>query len=225
MLRMFGLALGLWLAPTVAFAQETVDIGVVKQSQLSVVQKLLYPKSDRTELGIHLGLMPGQLLTTPNLQFSFDRHLSERLAVGGSLGGGYGLKTGMYRELESPLYGVAPDAYRYLASAKVGAQFSPAYAKMNLGGKRIVHYDVYAGAHLGASLEQSVIPGGGITVAPGLSLSLGSRFFLPKGGAIRVQVQDDLLIEHRKLTDSTHFKQNVNVTIGYSFFSPKPGKR
>ncbi len=33
------------------------------------------------------------------------------------------------------------------------------------------------------------------------------------------------MIEHRKLTDSTHFKQNVNVTIGYTFFSKKPGKR
>ncbi len=171
------LALGLLLAPQAAYSQETVDIGVVKQSDLSVVQKLLYPKTDRTELGVHLGWMPfDALLTTPNLQLTVDRHLSESLSIGGGLGVGYGLKNSMYRELESPLYGVAPDAYRYLASARVGAQFAPIYAKMNVGGKKIVHYDVYGGAHLGAAIEQSVIPGGGIAVAPALSLSRNSVF-------------------------------------------------
>ena len=76
-----------------ANAQETVDIGVIKNSERRVVQKLLYPKEGRTELGVHLGVMPfDAYLVTPNLQFSFDMHLSESLSVSTIVGGGYGLK-------------------------------------------------------------------------------------------------------------------------------------
>ena len=37
-----------------------------------------------------------------------------------------------------------------LASALVGVEWAPVYAKMNLGGKSIVHYDIYGAARLGA---------------------------------------------------------------------------
>jgi outer membrane beta-barrel protein len=209
-----------------ASAQETVDVGVVTANEMRVVQNNLYPKAGRTELAMALGWMPfDTLLTTPNAQLAFDVHQSENLAFGAVVGGGYGLKNGDYHELEGPRYGVAPDAYRYLASAIGGVEWSPIYAKANLNGARIVHYDVYGAGRAGVSLEQSVIPQGGIAIAPTISLAAGSRFFLAKNGAIRVELRDDFLIEHRKLTQTTYLKQNVDVTIGYSILSPVKEKK
>ena len=209
-----------------AFAQETVDIGVIKNSERRVVQKLLFPKDGRTEFGIHLGVMPfDAYLVTPNLQFSFDMHLSESLSISTIVGGGYGLKNGTYTELESPTYGVAPDAYRYLGSVLAGIQYAPIYAKMNLNGAKVVHFDVYGTARGGVTIEQSVIPKGGIAVAPTVSLGVGTRFFWGERYAVRVEIRDDALIERRKLTQSTHFKQNANVTVGFSMLSKVKGKR
>jgi outer membrane beta-barrel protein len=204
-----------------ASAQETLDIGVIRDSDLRVVQKMLYPKDGRLELSVAVGIMPfDAYLTTPNAQFTLASHMSESLAFGFVLGGGYGLKNGTYHELQSPTYGVAPDAYRYLTAGLVGVEWSPIYAKMNLNGARIVHFDVFGTGRAGATLEQSVIPTGGMTVAPTVSLGLGTRFFTGARGALRVEIRDDMLVEHRNLTDSTHFKQNVDVTVGYSFLSP-----
>ena len=35
-------------------AADTLDLGVLRASDLSVVQKMLYPKVERTELGVHV---------------------------------------------------------------------------------------------------------------------------------------------------------------------------
>lgn len=208
-----------------ASAQETIDIGVLRNSDLHVVQDILYPKTGRIEFGFHLGWMPfDPLVTTPNGQISVDIHQSEQLAISILAGGGYGLKTLKYQELESPQYGIAPYAFRYLASALVGAEYSPIYAKMMLGGTKVLHFDVYGVGRLGATLESSVIPGGGLTVAPTLSLGVGSRFFLGEKVALRVELRDDLMIERRKLTATTHFKQNAGITVGLSMLTPKKGK-
>lgn len=205
---------------TTASAQETVDIGVLKQSDLHVVQNLLYPKADAIEVGVHLGWMPfDPLVTTPNLQLTVDKHFSETLALSVMVGGGYGLKTGRYAELEGPAYGVAPYAFRYLASALVGAAWSPIYGKFTASGRKVVHYDLYGAARLGATLEQSVIPDGGITVAPTLHLGIGARFFVTQKLAVRFEVNDGLLLENRKLTADWHFKQNGGVQLGVSFLT------
>jgi outer membrane beta-barrel protein len=211
------------LAIPFAAAQDPVDLGVIRNTDIRVVQKNLYPKSQRTELGVQVGAMPfDAYVFTPNAQFSYFQHANEMLAFGGVVGGGYGLKSATYRELESPMYGVAPAAYRYLASALGGAQAAPIYGKMNLNGKKILHYDVYGAALAGASLESSVIPGGGITVAPTVSLGIGTRVFIGDNAAIRIDFRDDLLLEHRNITDSWNFKQNANILVGYTLFSPRP---
>ena len=179
------------LLSSTALAQETLDIGVLKSSDIHVVQNLLYPKEDRTEVGVHLGWLPfDPLVTTPMLQISVDRHLSETVAISAMIGGGYGLKTGRYAELEGPAYGVAPYAFRYLASATVGAAWSPIYGKFTASGRKVVHYDLFGAARLGGTLEQSVIPDGGITVAPTLQLGIGCRFFVSKSLAVRFEVND-----------------------------------
>lgn len=207
------------LAPA-ASAADPVDIGIIREEDITVVQKLLYPKDDVTELGVHLGVMPfDAYLTTPNAQLSFGHYFNEKVGFSLVAGGGWGFKTGVYRELESPAYGVAPYAYRYLASALGGLEWSPVYAKLNWNGGRVLHFDVYLAGRLGASLEQSVIPDGGMTIGPTVSPGIGGRFFLGKKSALKLEVRDDLLVEYRKLLDSWDFKQNANVTLGLALLS------
>jgi len=205
-----------------AIAQETIELGVLKDQDVHVVQDILFPKTGRLEIGGHLGWMPfDPLVTTPNAQFSIDKHFSEELALSVLIGGGYGLTTAKYKELTEPPYNVAPNAYRYLASALIGVSWAPIYGKMTARGKSVSHYDVFFSGRLGGTLEQSVIPGGGMTVAPTLSLGVGARFFLPNGNAIRVELRDDLLVEYRALTTNWHFKQNAGITVGYTAFLGK----
>lgn len=212
-------ALGLGAAVP-ASAQDTVDIGVIRDEDITVVQKLLYPKDNRTEVGVHLGVMPfDAYLTTPNAQVSFVNHLSEKVALSLLAGGGYGFKTGVYRQLESPAFGVAPYAYRYLGSAIAGVEWSPVYAKLNWNGARILHFDVYVAGRVGVTVEQSVIPSGGLGIGPTVSPGIGGRFFLGKGSALKVELRDDLLFEQRSLTQSWEFKQNADVTAGLVLLS------
>ena len=204
-----------------AFAQEPLELGVIRNDDIHVVQKNLYPKTDRTELGVHLGVMPfDAYVWTPNAQLSFNSHMSESMSVSVVAGGGYGLKTGAYRTMESPAYGVAPYAYRYLGSVIGGLEWSPIYAKMNLNGAKVLHFDIYAAGRAGVSLEQSVLPDGSITLAPTLSPGIGSRVFLGKNTTARVELRDDILLENRSITQSWHIKQNANVTFGLTFLSP-----
>ena len=203
-----------------AHAVDPVDIGVIRDEDITVVQKLLYPKDGRTEVGLHVGVMPfDAYLTTPNAQLSFGQHFNEKVGFSLVAGGGWGFKTGVYKELESPAYGVAPYAYRYLGSALAGLEWSPIYAKLNWNGGRVLHFDVYFAGRVGASVEQSVIPEGGMTIGPTVSPGIGGRFFLGKNTALKVEVRDDLILEYRKLLDAWDFKQNANVTVGLAFLS------
>lgn len=205
--------------PVAAFAQETVDLGSINEQDIVVVQRLLYPKDGRTELGVHLGIMPfDAYLVTPNLQLSFDKHMGEKTSLSVALGGGWGFKNGTLRELETPAYGKTPDAYRYLGSALVGIGYAPIYAKMNLNGARVLHHDVYGVARVGVSFEQSIIEG--FFPSPTLSLGIGARAWTSENWSVRLELRDDLMIQRRAATESTHFKQNTNFTIGITRFSP-----
>lgn len=208
----------LMVAPT-ASAQETIDLGVIRNEDITVVQKLLYPKAERTEFGLHAALMPfDAYVTNVGAQLSFNQHFNEKVSLSVIAGGGYGFKTAVYNKLESPAYGVAPYAYRYLGGALAGIEWAPIYAKMNVNGAKVVHFDTYLTARAGVTLEQSVINGGGTAIAPTLSPGIGSRLFLSKGAALRAEFRDDLMLQRRTLTNSTALKQNANITVGVTFF-------
>lgn len=213
------------LAPATALAQETLDVGVLKDSDISVVQKLLYPKEGATEIGGAIGWMPfDSYTTTPVASFRYAKHFSETWAGEVDLSGGYSLKNYAYRQLESPAYGIQPDAYRYLAGLMVDAQWSPVYAKMNWMGSNVLHHDIYLLGGLGGALEQAMMPDGSLTFAPGIGLGCGFRVFNKKGNVWRIQVRDDILAERRvKTADSQAWfmKQNVALTVGYSALKKK----
>ncbi len=210
---------------SLAFAQETVDVGVLKNRDISVVQNVLYPKAGRLEIGGHVGWMAfDPLVTAPNFQLSIDKHFSNHLGFSTLIGGGYGFKSLKYAQLEGPAYGVAPYAYGYLASALFGVEWAPIYGKMTFGGAKVVHSDVYGALRGGATLERSIIPGGGITAAPTVSLAVGTRFWVKENLTVRLELRDDLMVEYRKLTSNWNFKQNAGVTLGVTWFAPRSSR-
>lgn len=217
------LATALSAAP--ALAQDTLDVGVLKTSDIGVVQKLLYPKEGALELGGAVGWMPfDSFTTTPMASLRVGKHFSETWGGELDLSGGYSLKNHAYKQLESPAYGIQPDAYRYLGGVMVDAQWSPIYAKLNWRGAKVVHYDIYGLAGLGGALEKAMMPDGTLAFAPGAGLGVGMRFFLGEGKIIRVQLRDDLLAEKRVKTEDSQawfLKQNVSLTIGYSMLRKK----
>jgi outer membrane beta-barrel protein len=219
-MKYFLFALGaLSLLPAQAAAQETIDVGVLKESEIAVVQNLLYSKKDATELGAHLGWMPFDAFTTTPLgSFTGVKHQSETIAYELALGGGYGLKNSAYRTLEGEAYAIAPDAYRYLGSLIADVQYSPIYAKMNWQGNRVFHHDVYGLLGAGLTVEQAIIPDKDLSFGPTASVGVGARIFLSQTSALRIQLRDDVLIQSReKTTDSrgVFIKQNLALTVGY----------
>ena len=212
------------LLASLALADEPVDIGVLKNSDIRVVQKVLYKKEGRLELGAGLGVMPFDGFTVaPQLALSGTMHLSEKIGVELQVGGGYGLKTARYELLESAAYGVAVEAYRYLASVEADLQWTPIYAKMNLGNGTILHHDVYALLGAGLTLEQSVFPSADLAFAPTFPVGIGARIFLSDKLALKAEFRDNLMYEYRATSQTGAFKQNPAVMVGISMFGQ--GKR
>ena len=155
------------LGATPAFAQNAVDVGVIKNDDVKIVQKLLYPKVGRLEYGAHLGVMPFDAYTlTPTFAATIAKHFREDMGVEGTFMGGYGFKSSTYKELESP-----PTAWRRMPTASSGASWQtfsglPIYAKMNVAGQRIYHHDVFFTAGLGGTLERAIQPDASTTVSP-----------------------------------------------------------
>ncbi len=219
MTPMNPLSLALLLAGG-ARAQDALELGVIRNEDVHVVQKIAYPKEDRTELGAHVGIMPfDAFLTTPNAQLSFNRHLSESMSISAVVGGGYSFKTLVAKDLETPTYGVVAYEYRYLGSALAGVEYAPIYAKMNVNGARVYHFDVYGALRGGATVGQSILPDHAIGVGPTLSPGVGTRVFLGRNSALRVELRDDLLLERRSIVEVWKFKQNANLTVGLTVLS------
>ena len=79
---------------SLAFAQETVDLGTLRNEEIRVVQKVLYPKKDRMEVGFQFGATAfDPYMKAPKLQLTAAKHNSESLAYEVQIGAGYGIGT------------------------------------------------------------------------------------------------------------------------------------
>jgi outer membrane beta-barrel protein len=214
------------LQASVALARDTeepvtpIDLGLLRPSEISVVQKRLYSMEKRTELGLHLGLMPFDPYTVaPLARGTFTLHRSETIGFELQASGGWGFKNGAYRELESPTYGIAPEAYRFLGHAGLALEWTPAYAKLNWRGRKVYHHNFYVLGGAGLTVEQCVLPTANLAFGPGATAGLGLRVFRGQRGALRFELRDDIFLEARSLTATTALKQNVSLSLGLSRFS------
>ncbi|MEE2751957.1 MAG: hypothetical protein VX519_11045 [Myxococcota bacterium] len=219
------LFLGL-LASPLAQAEDPVDIGALKNSEIQVVQKALYAMDDTTEFTMAGGLSPFDPFTLgTKVQLSYASHTTNSRAWEVQVGAGFGLKKATYKTLDSPAYGKVPEAYRYLGSITGGILWSPIYAKMNYKGQRVFHHDVYIPAVAGVTVEQAVDRNlvasalERLSFAPTVGVGLGVRVFLHNGNALRVELRDDWMLQHRGGSDTWALKQNVGLHIGYAAIS------
>ena len=200
--------------------KDTLDIGVLKDSEVKVVQKMLYRKEGALELGAHLGVMPFDAYTvTPLAAVTGTMHFSDTMAAELQVGGGYGLSSATWEKLNSATYGVAVESYRYLASAEVDIQYTPIYGKMNFGGKKVVHDDVYVLAGAGLTVESSMLPAGDLALAPTIPVGVGIRVFATKKSLLRFELRDNVMIEHHAQSDEWEPKQNAVLSVGLSLLS------
>lgn len=204
---------------SVALAQETVDLGTLRDQEIRVVQKVLYPKKDRMEVGFQLGATAfDPYMKAPKVQLTAAKHSSETLAYEVQIGAGYGLGTAAYKELGGSAYGVRPEAYRYLGSLTAGVSWSPIYAKMNYQGQRVYHHDIYVPIVGGVTVEQLAWGEKYLAFSPTVGIGVGARVFRSDGMAVRVELRDDVLVQNRKQSGTVAIKQNVGVHVGVSRF-------
>jgi len=207
---------------SLAFAQETVDLGTLRNEEIRVVQKVLYPKKDRTEVGFQFGATAfDPYMKAPKLQLTAAKHNSESLAYEVQIGAGYGIGTNTYRELSGPAYGVAPEAYRYLGSVTAGVTWSPIYAKMNYQGQRVFHHDIFIPVVAGVTVEQLAWGEKYLAFAPTVGVGVGARVFRSDGLAIRIELRDDIMAQNRKQSGTLAIKQNVGIHVGVTKFGDK----
>jgi outer membrane beta-barrel protein len=207
---------------SLAMAQETVDLGTLRNDEIRVVQKVLYPKADRTEVGFQLGATAfDPYMKAPKIQITAAKHQSETLAYEVQVGAGYGIGTNVYRELGSAAYGVRPEAYRYLGSVTAGVTWSPIYAKMNYQGQRVFHHDIYIPIVGGVTVEQLAWGEKYLAFSPTVGIGVGARVFQNDGMAIRIELRDDILAQNRKQSGTLAIKQNVGIHVGVTKFGDK----
>ena len=209
----------LWMQT--AEAQETIDVGALQNKDFKVVQKQLYDKENLREIAVHGGVMPFDAFSvTPKIDFTYASYMSETMAWELAIGAGYGFKNSNYEQLEGPAYGIEPDVYRYLTSVIGDVQWAPVYAKMAMNGQNIFHYDVYGIGGGGLTVEQSFLPDKDLSLAPTVTLGIGSRIFLANGSTLRIQLRDDFLMQQRAKTvdkQGLYLKQNITLSVGYTF--------
>jgi len=218
-----GLAIAALLsvsAAPVSAQDNPVDVGVIKRSDRSVVQKMLYQKEGSIEAGAFLGWMPfDTFTTTPIAGVTGAYHFSEEWGAELAIDGGLALENYSYRLLSSEAYGISPDAYGHLLGVSAHALWSPIYAKFSWRGKKVIHHDVYALGGAAFALEKALMPDASSDFSPGVALGMGMRFYLNQQSTVRVQIKDDLLLQNREKTEETQskfLKQNVAVTLGYT---------
>jgi outer membrane beta-barrel protein len=209
------------------------DVGVLRNEDVRVVQKNLFVKKDRPELGFMIlgqpwdvyvgGVMAGFNLTlNPAEQAGFELMVQ----------GGYGWGTGHFRDVSylgqsagGALTGLASDAARELLGGSVNLVLSPIYAKLAWGGRRVLHFDVYLtlGGHgfLAQRLDPRAVGANGSDLRglAGPSLGAGLKFFLSQKTALKIDLRDHMSFEVREYTGRFTLRNNWQIGIGLAFYT------
>lgn len=220
------------LLPGVALADPLPgnDLGLLANEEVRVVQENLYEKAGHLEVGASLGAIPNDpyyLAGTVGVVGLY--HLSETLGVGLAIHGATGGPTQEADRL-SEFGGAAVDSYAPTLLVDLDAQWTPIYAKLNLLGQAVVHYDVYVAGGVGAFLaRRSILEGVSAGADPAVgawnspasvNLGLGNRFFFRAGDkvqAVHLEARDHLFLAENP-DGSRWLKNNLHLTLGWSIY-------
>ena len=204
------------------------------ENKVKPVSGQLYTKAGKLELTLPAGLISFQdaffskYMASARLGYHFTEAFS--LAVLGAIGGTSPTasttvcdSTGCRPAPTEALYQV-PGDIKWLTGVEVG--FSPIYGKLNLFAEKAVHLDVYvvAGADLVAyrdvlkaeAVAQGAVPGN--TTSVGGHIGLGTRIFLARFLALRLEVKD--VLYSVPALDTGQLQNQLFGEVGLSFLIP-----
>lgn len=226
--------LGYLLSVLLTFPSEAAEgprpdqtLGVLRHGELAAVQKPLYPTEGRLELGVGVGLIPNDAFVTGGmLALSATWHARPELGVELALGLGRGWETYASRTLQAQ--GVRVDAYSPVALASLDAVWTPIYAKLNLLGRRVVHFDVAAVAGAGLFLAERTIYNDTVAaegarrynLPASVNLGLLHRYYLTfaqRPFAVRLEARDHLTLVPEGLA-GPWLKHDLLLSVGLSGF-------
>ena len=201
------------------------EVGVLANEDVRVVQKMLFTKKGHHEVGFLLTTQPWDAYTA-GFMLGFDATLnpSENVGVEIAVQGGYGFANGHYRDISflatnirGELTGLAADARRQLVGGSLNLVWSPIYAKLAWGGRKVLHFDVYGTLGLHGYLTQQMDVDGKLGGIVGPSLGVGLKFFLGKGVALKVDLRDHISLESRRYTGKFTARNNFQFGLGLAF--------
>lgn len=200
------------------------EVGVLRQQDVHVVQKQLFTKAGRAEVGFNLsGTWFDPYVVGIQGGFDLNLHKSEQAAFHLEVQGGWGFGNQHHAELTNDVFDVSlgTDARRILVGAAGGIQLSPIYAKFSLAGKKVVHNDIYFFIGAAGFLGQGVEPGIGLTPLVGPSLGIGARIWINPKTTLRFDLKDHITIEKRAFSGGVAPVNNLVFTVGVSALTSK----
>ena len=205
------------------------EVGVLRNEDVRVVQKNLYVKRNHHEVGFLLSTQVFDPYAS-GLMLGFDVTFnpSERIGIELMVQGGYGWGTSHWQDVTylgssagGQLTSLGSDASRQLVGGSANVVWSPIYAKLAWGTRKVVHFDLYAtlGAHgfLGQRLEADA----GFRGIVGPSVGIGTKFFLSRKVALKIDLRDHISLETRTYTGKFTARNNVQLGIGLAIFTGK----
>ncbi len=202
------------------------EVGVLKNEDVQVVQRILYPHKGRTELGFHLG---GHFFDPYVVGviggFDMTHFFKETGGLHIQICGGYGGSNQHHQDLTSNIfsdvgYTLGNDARRLLAGVTVAAELIPAYAKYNFFGKRVFHNDLYillgGTVYLGQGILTNSRDASQLRIVPGPMFGVGFRVFTGPKVNISIDIRNNISFEGRAFSKTLGVRNNVifGVRIG-----------
>ncbi len=206
----------------------TRESEAVKVKELPTLEQRIRPvsgrvfgKAGRFELGLGAELSFADAFYSKYFgSITATYHFSEMFAAGLRLSGGLSVISGAAVTCggdgcQAPTddqLKTAPGKMPFLAALTV--QVAPVYGKINLLAEKVLHFDVYLG--LGGGVVSTSV-GGASAMAPGGTISVGTRLIFNKFVALRLEVGDYLYLAG---TPDARLQQQFMADLGVSFFLP-----
>lgn len=203
------------------------EVGILRNEDVRVVQKNLYVKKGHHEIGFLITTTPWDPYAV-GVMAGFDAtfNFTENIGLEVLAQGGYGFANGHYQDVTflaqaagGQVSSLSSDAVRPLAGGGLGIVWSPIYAKLAWGTRKVVHFDIFGtlGAHGG--LNQQLDAGARLKGQVGPYAGVGMKFFLSPKVALKVDFRDNISIEKRTYTERVTARNHWQFGLGLTFYT------
>lgn len=203
------------------------ELGLLANTDLAAVQKPLFSMRRKLEVSGHTALLPGDPYVVGVLGgVGAAYYFSERLAADVLLSYGNGFETFESTRLQE--LGVRVDSYTPRFVCSFNAQWTPIYAKLNLLGYRVVHFDTSLTGGVGAFVARRTIyndveaspEAARFNLPASINVGINQRYFARIANhtaALKLELRDYLYVL-RTVTDTSGIKHNWFLSLGITWY-------